>query len=106
MFQLLCAGCAPCVVILSSISFHVYVLRAWSCDRVVLVVRYRVACLPGVLPLLTPRDRVILPCVWVVWSGHVVTWSSVLLLLGSYRIVCARSGRTLCTRSGRDNITV
>jgi len=50
------------------------VLRVWLCDGVVLVVPYRVACLPGALPLLTPRDRVSGVCGLTVWSGHAL-WS-------------------------------
>ena len=75
------------------------------CYRVVLVVPYRVACLLGVLPLLTPCDRVVWSCGLVMRSGRTV-WSSVLLLLGSYRIVCARSGLTVLSRLIPDIITV
>ena len=96
-----------------------------SCDRV--------SCVSDMLPLLASCDRVVsctvLPCgpgrtvpcsvfAWCIavadsaWSCGLVmrsgrtVWSSVLLLLGSYRIVCARSGLTVLSRLIPDIITV
>ena len=71
-FSLVLPGSSCRVLLcLASCAFRVCVLRVWSCDRVVLVVPYRVACLPSVLPLLTPRDRVVWSCGLVMCSGRV-----------------------------------